>query len=144
MLRVCLEYAVSDLRKMLHEKPADASRHGNHEYSQELMVKLAVEIARGLTYIHSMEQMHLDLKPENVLLARDGEEWIAKVADFGAQVEKASDQPATAGAHHNATGTFSVTLSYSMHSTDPNKVSPIGTYEYMPPECWKRKFGEPG
>ena len=28
-------------------------------------------------------------------------------------------------------------------AADPNAISPIGTWEYMAPECWKRKFGEP-
>ena len=27
---------------------------------------------------------------------------------------------------------------------DPNKIIPFGTWEYMAPECWKRKLGEPG
>ena len=91
---MCLEYAESDLQKLLHHK--DDAVHG--DYSQALMVTLAVEIARGLAYIHSMDKMHLDLKPENVLLARDGDEWTAKVADFGAQVINMAGAPAQPGA----------------------------------------------
>ena len=95
---MCLEYAESDLRKMLHERKDEV--YG--DYSQPLMVKLATEIARGMTYIHGKlttdDKMHLDLKPENVLLARDGDEWTAKVADFGAQVDGAGGD----GSHHSA------------------------------------------
>lgn len=27
---------------------------------------------------------------------------------------------------------------------DENKIAPYGTWEYMAPECWKRKYGKPG
>eukprot|EP01045_Picozoa_sp_COSAG04_P045810 COSAG04_NODE_16260_length_505_cov_0.761084_1_plen_167_part_11 len=93
-----------------------------------------------MTYIHGKlttdDKMHLDLKPENVLLARDGDTWTAKVADFGAQVdgEGGDDQ---SGQHSDSAPRRKVTV-------DPNAISPIGTWEYMAPECWKRKLGEPG
>lgn len=37
-------------------------------------------IARALTYIHSQDILHLDLKPENVMRSKDG---MVKITDFG-------------------------------------------------------------
>jgi serine/threonine protein kinase len=43
-------------------------------------LRMALSIIRGLDYAHSAGVVHLDLKPENVLIARDG---VPKIADFG-------------------------------------------------------------
>ncbi|KAK9824767.1 hypothetical protein WJX74_006661 [Apatococcus lobatus] len=42
--------------------------------------KVALDIVRGLVYMHSKSVVHLDIKSCNVLLSRDG---VAKVADVG-------------------------------------------------------------
>ena len=42
--------------------------------------RIALDVARGLHFLHSRRVVHLDLKSANVLLARD---WTAKVADVG-------------------------------------------------------------
>eukprot|EP00884_Botryococcus_braunii_P015478 jgi/Botrbrau1/2613/Bobra.145_1s0034.2 len=42
--------------------------------------QVALDIVRGLQYMHSKKVMHLDLKSANILLARDGG---AKIADVG-------------------------------------------------------------
>eukprot|EP01045_Picozoa_sp_COSAG04_P032106 COSAG04_NODE_6180_length_1391_cov_1.937307_1_plen_212_part_00 len=132
-----LEYAESDLQKLLHHK--EDTVYG--DYSQALMVTLAVEIARGLAYIHSMGKMHLDLKPENVLLAKTVDTWTAKVADFGAQVINMAGAPAQPGA--GGLDGSAVRGEAVADAIDPNAIDPIGTWEYMPPECWKRRFGWP-
>lgn len=41
---------------------------------------LALDIARGVQYLHSQRILHLDLKSPNVLVARP---WTAKLCDFG-------------------------------------------------------------
>jgi len=43
-------------------------------------MRVARDVAAGLTYLHSKNTAHLDLKPDNVLLTTEG---IGKVADFG-------------------------------------------------------------
>ncbi|CAE6422254.1 unnamed protein product [Rhizoctonia solani] len=43
-------------------------------------IKLCIEIARGLAYLHRVETTHGDLKGANVLVSRDG---VAKLNDFG-------------------------------------------------------------
>src|SRR5205823_7970280 len=43
-------------------------------------VELALQVAEGLAFAHEHGLVHRDVKPQNVLLTRDGE---AKVTDFG-------------------------------------------------------------
>ena len=44
------------------------------------LVLIALDVAKGMTYLHAKDVVHRDLKPGNVLLT---EHWVAKVADFG-------------------------------------------------------------
>lgn len=53
-------------------------------------VRLAVEIANGLSFAHSRGIIHADLKPANVLLDEDGH---AKIADFGIARAPQEDAP---------------------------------------------------
>lgn len=51
----------------------------------------ATQIARALSHAHSKGIIHMDIKPQNIMLPKDG---TVKVADFGiAMVENAPDQP---------------------------------------------------
>jgi len=44
------------------------------------LLRLAIQIAEGLSKVHRAGVVHRDVKPENVLISRDG---FAKIADFG-------------------------------------------------------------
>jgi serine/threonine protein kinase len=45
---------------------------------------LASDVARGLAYMHKFNVVHLDLKPQNVLLSKaPGQRPICKIGDFG-------------------------------------------------------------
>ena len=53
---------------------------GTEAEQQERILDIAIQFARGLHYAHEAGLIHQDVKPDNLLLTKDGE---AKVADFG-------------------------------------------------------------
>lgn len=61
------------------------------------LITIALDIARGMEYIHSQGIIHRDLKPENVLIDQESH---MKIADFGIACEEAycdalADDPGT-------------------------------------------------
>ncbi|MER5481484.1 serine/threonine-protein kinase [Streptomyces sp. NPDC002734] len=76
--------------------------------------RIITGICEGLAHLHRVGWVHTDLKPENVLIGRDGE---VRLSDFGFAIELA--------------GT---------HGYSP----PVGTPDYLPPERWKEPLGEHG
>ncbi len=48
-----------------------------------LMNKSALDVARGLAYLHAHDICHRDLKPQNILVANHGRTLICKLTDFG-------------------------------------------------------------
>jgi serine/threonine-protein kinase len=67
------------------------------------------QVADGLEAAHRLGIVHRDIKPDNIMVVRDGEEWRCKVVDFG--IAKAAEG-------QRLTGTGMV----------------VGTREYMSPE----------
>ncbi|HOG01929.1 MAG TPA: serine/threonine-protein kinase [Clostridia bacterium] len=53
---------------------------GSEAEQQERLLDIAIQFARGLHYAHEAGLIHQDVKPDNLLLTKEGE---AKVADFG-------------------------------------------------------------
>jgi serine/threonine protein kinase len=55
---------------------------------------LASGIADGLNALHLLGVVHADLKPTNVLMYRENNEWVPKIADFGLSgISVSSDAP---------------------------------------------------
>ena len=51
--------------------------------------------------------VHRDIKPENILMARDGDGWVPKIADFGIVATKESSNAYT------RTGGTQLTMAYA-------------------------------
>ncbi|MEV0962883.1 serine/threonine-protein kinase [Streptomyces sp. NPDC049910] len=98
-----MERAAGSLRELLDAGVPEADRG-----------RLIAGICQGLAHLHRSGWVHADLKPENVLLGRDGS---VKLSDFGLATE--------------LTGT---------HGYAP----PMGTLDYLPPERWRAPLGELG
>ncbi|XP_038986291.1 serine/threonine/tyrosine-protein kinase HT1-like [Phoenix dactylifera] len=77
------------------------------------LIAIALDIARGMEYIHSQGVIHRDLKPENILFDED---MCVKIADFGIACEEAY---------------------CDMLAEDP------GTFRWMAPEMIKHKHYGP-
>lgn len=78
----------------------------DHRVPLEQILKICMEVCRGLDYAHSHGVVHRDMKPGNVFMTDDG---VAKIADFGLAV--VADQSR-------------ITVDRMM----------VGTVSYMPPE----------
>ncbi|MDX2092784.1 MAG: serine/threonine-protein kinase [Kofleriaceae bacterium] len=108
------------------------------ERTTEEIVRVFSEIAAGLSAVHAAGFVHRDIKPDNVMIDRDGS---ARVADFGLvariNVENARDQ-------ESATRLSSSALSPSAPSPSPalssgvlpmtEPFTAVGTPAYMAPE----------
>ena len=49
----------------------------------EDFIGVAVQIAQGMQSAHRQNILHRDLKPDNVLVRKDGADWKVKIIDFG-------------------------------------------------------------
>eukprot|EP01044_Picomonas_judraskeda_P031228 COSAG03_NODE_11566_length_586_cov_1.207392_1_plen_157_part_10 len=67
--------------------------------------------------------------------------YIAKLADFGMTYQ--DDAPATAPASAQLQRTNSPSACVGESPIDEDAIVPFGTWEYLSPECWKRKYGKP-
>ncbi|TVU22760.1 hypothetical protein EJB05_32478 [Eragrostis curvula] len=57
----------------------------HHPIPLEKIISIALDVARGLEYIHSQGIVHRDIKPENILF---DENFCVKIADFGIACEE--------------------------------------------------------
>jgi WD40 repeat protein/serine/threonine protein kinase len=71
-----------------------------------LALNITHGIAEGLGAAHAKGMVHRDIKPENILMARDREIWVPKIADFGIVATRESSQ-------HTQTGSTLLTMAYA-------------------------------
>jgi len=71
------------------------------------VVRLAIQVGRGLHVAHTAGLVHRDLKPANIFIARQGDEEIFKVLDFGIAKAESTDS-----SEYTAAGAMLGTASY--------------------------------
>jgi len=62
------------------------------KFTHKFRLALALDVAKGMSYLHSQDVIHRDLRSPNILLVdlNENAEIIAKVTDFGTAVKLAS------------------------------------------------------
>lgn len=98
--------------RSLQEKNAGRSLDSNQSFNQYIneqlnrtfdknlleYLNLIIEILEGLKYAHSLNIVHCDIKPENILLKLTKTGWQAKISDFGiAKLGKENEKSDTTG-----------------------------------------------
>jgi serine/threonine protein kinase len=73
----------------------------------QLSLNIARGIAQGLGAAHAKGMVHRDIKPENILMAREGDHLVPKIADFGIVATKESSTAYT------RTGGTLLTMAYA-------------------------------
>lgn len=84
-----MELMEGDLQSMLTE--------GKFPVLRDRM-KLALDVANGVTFLNAMNIIHRDLKCSNVLVSK---EKVAKISDFGEAVDEMLNSNTTVGAPIN-------------------------------------------
>lgn len=115
-----MERAERSLRQLLEQEQGQGQGQGQGQegaLAAGTAERILTEICEGLAHLHSIGWVHGDLKPDNVLLMRDGS---VRLSDFGL----AAELDGTHGTHA--------------------WIPPQGTPDYLPPERWKAPLGERG
>lgn len=87
-LTLVFEYLDSDLKKFLDQNVAtnkqqterDREDYYYGEAEEEVIKSFLFQLLKGVAYCHSKLVLHRDLKPQNLLISRQGQ---LKIADFG-------------------------------------------------------------
>lgn len=72
---VLMELCVSDLQQLIYGPDPPQESH---------CLRYAMDVTRGMRFLHAHGVLHLDIKPANLLLSRDS---VVKIADFGCSLK---------------------------------------------------------
>lgn len=119
-LYLVMEYLDLDLKKYMEALPVSEGGRGkalpegsmmcaNLGLGDAMVKKFMAQLVEGIRYCHSHRILHRDLKPQNLLIDRDGN---LKLADFG--LARAFGVPLRTYTHE--VGTYAI---YNSEETDP-------------------------
>jgi serine/threonine-protein kinase len=119
------------------KKISDAGIPGLTGYSITAVAELFDKVCAGVEHAHSAGVLHLDLKPQNIIVGSRGE---VVVIDFGISQAINADIPKRYASNEApAAATLSTTLTGSLPGDAA--VRAVGTPSYLSPEQWA---GDPG
>jgi len=95
-------YCILPDRRCLVTEYLSLGSLGNYLHTalpEEFRVKVALDTAKGMAFLHHCGMMHRDLKPENLLVVSldPSQQVVVKIADFGASKELSSLKKQTSG-----------------------------------------------
>jgi eukaryotic-like serine/threonine-protein kinase len=117
----------------------DAAIPGLMGYSVTSIAELFDQICGGVEHAHSMGVLHLDLKPQNIIVGSQGE---VVVVDFGvAQPLNPDELPVRHASHDSNPQSMGLTTTLTGSSSNDPNMRAVGTPAYMSPE---QSLGDPG
>ena len=88
---------------------------GSYDLTEDKCKKFSIELIKALNYIHELKIIHLDLKPQNIMMKNTREEFKIKLIDFG--------------------------LAKRLEYNGKVKTGFVGTVGFMPPEIASCQYG---
>ena len=95
-------YELGSLRETLHVCKQNPMAYGEpilwvDEENEGVLLKLAKGVCKGMQHVHAHGVIHLDLKPDNILIDAKHDalpsEWNARISDFGLATDLSKDVP---------------------------------------------------
>lgn len=105
--------------------------HGNEQEIDWISkIQISIDAAAGLTYLHSRNILHRDIKSENLLLHEKDGKLHAKLSDFGLSVLKI-DANATTKSYRGFVGTLRYSAPELHYNSVYQKASDVYSYAIM-------------
>jgi len=57
-----------------------------YNLSEREIIEYVIQILEGLSFIHDNNVIHRDIKPENIFIAKEGNQIVLKIGDFGRKI----------------------------------------------------------